>query len=116
MRIDRKAATAAPASWNLFLDDLRDPPPGRDWVVCRSTEEALAAVAARGMPAFASLDHDLGGEDTVMVFLRRLAAERWDGSSPPPESEVHSANPVGKMNIISFMESWRKSMSLCEQK
>jgi hypothetical protein len=98
----------------LFLDDLRDPPPGREWVVCRSTEEALAAVAERGMPTFASLDHDLGGDDTAMVFLRRLAAEHWDGISPPPESTVHSANPVGKMNIISFMDSWRRSSSFIQ--
>jgi hypothetical protein len=111
---EAKAVMGAPAPWNLFLDDLRDPPPGREWVVCRSTEEALAAVAERGMPAFASLDHDLGGEDTGMVFLRRLAAEHWDGRSPPPESTVHSANPVGKMNIISFMDSWRRSSSFIQ--
>jgi hypothetical protein len=111
---EAKAAMGAPAPWNLFLDDLRDPPPGREWVVCRSTEEALAAVAERGMPVFASLDHDLGGDDTTMVFLRRLAAEHWDGRSPPPESTVHSANPVGKMNIISFMDSWRRSSSFIQ--
>jgi hypothetical protein len=49
-----------------------------------------------------------------MVFLRRLAAEHWDGISPPPESTVHSANPVGKMNIISFMDSWRRSSSFIQ--
>lgn len=95
-------------SWSLFIDDLRNPPPG-DWVVCRSSESALEAVKARGMPSFISFDHDLGGEDTTMVFLRRLTNELWDGTSSPPEYHVHSANPVGAINIHSFMDSWIRS-------
>lgn len=76
-------------------------------------EEALALVQDRGLPVFMSLDHDLGGEDTVMVFLKALA-DRWDGATPPPEFKVHSANPVGRENIISFMRSWHKAASLVD--
>lgn len=107
--------------WNLFLDDLRNPddPAAREvsgaihygidqWVICRSTEEALREVAARGMPAYMSLDHDLGGDDTTMVFLRRLIDELWVGEIPP-NYLVHSQNPVGRENIISFMDSWAKA-------
>lgn len=97
-------------SWSLFIDDLRTPPPGREWVLCRSTSEALAAVSERGLPSFISFDHDLGDQDTTMVFLRRLVSEMWDGTSLPPKYSVHSANPVGAQNIISFMESWRRSL------
>lgn len=63
------------------------------------------------MPSFISFDHDLGGDDTTMVFLRRLTDEEWDGVSPPPDYTIHSANPVGAQNIRSFMESWRRSVS-----
>ncbi|NBT59251.1 hypothetical protein EBT16_10755 [bacterium] len=56
-----------------------------------------------------SLDHDLGGDDTTMVFLKRLVDEIWDGQSKPPKYQVHSANPIGTQNIISYMESWIKS-------
>lgn len=56
-----------------------------------------------------SLDHDLGGDDTTMVFLKRLVNEVWDGKSNPPNYQVHSANPIGTQNIISYMESWIKS-------
>lgn len=98
--------------WNLYLDDLRTPPADRDWVICRSTNEALAAISDFGPPGFISFDHDLGGEDTSMVFLRRLVNELWDGGTPPPAYQVHSANPVGVENIISFMESWKRSMNL----
>jgi len=100
--------------WNLYLDDLRDPPPGHEWVVCRSTHQAMEVVASRGMPSLMSLDHDLGGDDTTMAFLRRLANEAWDGVSPPPDYRVHSANPVGAQNIVSFMESWVKSLAFHE--
>ena len=100
--------------WHLYLDDLRDPPPDREWVVCRSTHQALEVVASRGMPAHMSLDHDLGGNDTSMIFLRRLANDVWDDTSPPPDYQVHSANPVGAQNIVSFMESWRKSLTFHE--
>ena len=95
--------------YRMYIDDLRDAPP--DWVVVRSTDEALEHIRKNGMPEFISFDHDLGGDDTTMVFLRKLVNEIWDGTSNPPEYIVHSANPVGKLNIISFMESWRKSIS-----
>lgn len=92
----------------LFLDDLRDPQDG-NFTIARSTEEALT-LAKESWPTFMSLDHDLGGEDTTMVFLRRLVNEVWDGLKQVPEYRVHSANPVGKENIISFMESWKRSL------
>jgi hypothetical protein len=94
--------------YRLFLDDVRNPP-DKDWVVCRSTQEAIEIIIQKGMPDFMSLDHDLGGDDTTMVFLKRLVNEVWDGKSNPPNYQVHSANPIGTQNIISYMESWIKS-------
>jgi hypothetical protein len=98
--------------YNLYLDDIRNPPADRDWLVCRSSQEALDRIVEVGMPSFFSFDHDLGEDDTTMVFLRRLVNEVWDGVSVPPDYVIHSANPVGVQNIRSFMDSWRKSMSL----
>jgi hypothetical protein len=95
--------------YHLFIDDIRTPPTD-DWVVVRSSNEALAYVKNHGMPAFISFDHDLGGDDTTMVFLRRLVDTVWNGDETPPDYTVHSANPVGKQNIISFMESWKRSI------
>lgn len=97
--------------YKLFIDDIRNPPQG-DWVVVRSSDEALAYIQNNGMPAFISFDHDLGGDDTTMVFLRKLVDFIWNGDDDPPAYEVHSANPVGRKNIISFMESWKKSQNL----
>jgi hypothetical protein len=69
----------------------------------------LKIIRENGIPDFMSLDHDLGGEDTTMIFLKRLVAEIWDGQSTPPKYQVHSANPIGTQNVISYMESWIKS-------
>lgn len=97
-------------SWNLYIDDLRTPPADRDWLVCRSSQEALNRIMDIGMPSFVSFDHDLGEDDTTMVFLRRLVNEVWDGKTAIPDYQIHSANPVGSLNIHSFMDSWRRSM------
>ena len=91
--------------YKLWLDDER--PANKDWVVCRSSQEAIEYVKTHGCPVYMSLDHDLGINDTTMVFLKALM-DMWDGLTPPPEYKVHSANPVGKLNIISYMESWKK--------
>lgn len=91
----------------MFIDDIR-PPPSNEWIVVRSTNDALAYVEKYGMPQFISFDHDLGENDTTMIFLRTLVNHVWNGKDTPPEYAVHSANPVGKENIISFMESWKR--------
>ena len=97
--------------YKLFIDDVRDAPDNL-WTVCRSSHQAIEHIKVYGMPAFISFDHDLGGEDTTMLFLRRLVNELWDGKETQPEYRIHSANPVGSENIKSFMESWKKSIKL----
>lgn len=96
-------------TYKLYLDDLRDPPDD-SWVVARSSDEAFIILNVKGLPDFMSLDHDLGGDDTTMVFLKNLAIIYSEG--PVPDYQVHSANPVGRDNIIGFIESWRKSITM----
>lgn len=90
----------------LFVDDVRNPP-DPSWQVARSSSEALKMCEVF-WPGELALDHDLGGEDTIMVFLKGLY-EAWDGIKPIPSWTVHSSNPAGRMNINSFMNSWEKS-------
>lgn len=98
-------------AYRLFIDDVREPPDGT-WTVARSSDEALKLVEDKGMPKIISFDHDLGGDDTSMAFLKKLVDTIWDGKEKPPEYKVHSANPIGSLNIVSFMESWRKSINM----
>ena len=104
----------------LFIDDIRNLDdvkllPRRNnenWIVARNSLQAIELIKQKNLPVMFSFDHDLGGNDTCMVFLRQLEAwmlETYPDKLPScPNFMVHSANPVGKLNIISFMNSWRK--------
>lgn len=97
--------------YKMFIDDIRSPP-SDDYVVARSSSEALDYIKNNGMPSFISFDHDLGGDDTTMVFLRKLVDYIWNGDDTPPDYIVHSANPIGSKNIASFMDSWKRSTEI----
>lgn len=99
--------------WFLWLDDqLADPNAidrhtPRGFIGAASTAEAIALVISLGVPDYMSLDHDLSQEDRSMDFLKWLSSNYTDS---PPKYDVHSANPIGRDNIISFMESWIRSI------
>jgi len=100
--------------YNLFIDDLafdpdsseRHPPAG--FIAVTSSQQALSLIHFEGFPIFVSFDHDLGGDDKVMNFLYMLQQEYDLSSIKPFDYQIHSANPVGRENIKSFMESWKK--------
>lgn len=97
---------------NMFIDDLRPAPDG--YVVCRSSEEAISWVKDNGCPEFISFDHDLGGEDTSMVFIDWLINATLDGVVSIPSGfdfKVHSANPIGAKNIESKMGNFLKFLN-----
>lgn len=95
-------------SWKLWLDDQLDDirPVPLGFIGARSSAEAIDLVDRLGPPGFMNLDHDLGGDDTAMVFLKYLA---YTCDSGPPDYIVHSQNPIGRANIVSYIESWKKS-------
>jgi hypothetical protein len=99
---------------NIFLDDLRN----SDYVgntslhTIRTSQEAINYVKAHGCPQFISFDHDLGDDDTAMKFVKWLVDYDMDNNRQiiPSDFEfyVHSANPVGKANIESYLNSYLK--------
>lgn len=95
----------------LFLDDMRDPPAdGGDWVVVRSTTEAVAWCEAHGCPDVIAFDHDLGTADTGMRFAKWLVEQDLEaGGAFIPQGftfSVHSMNPVGRLNIQGLLEGY----------
>jgi len=98
-------------TWKMFLDDIRHPKTD-GWVVCRSFDDAVSTVEAYGcFPAYISFDHDLGEEDqkTGYDFAKWLVEQEMNGKFSFPENfafNVHSANPVGKVNIEGYLESY----------
>lgn len=122
-------------AYRLFLDDLRNPPDVARyimpcglkslyqypaWTIVRNLEDFKKIILEHGMPSFISFDHDLGNaavasEDATEItgvtaarWLCQFAAE--NGSNIPPY-QVHSVNPVGRENIISVLESYKKVSS-----
>ncbi len=100
-------------SWKLYLDDdVENRPTPEGYVRATSTVEAIALVTEKGLPSYMSLDHDLGNVDTTMDFLKWFVYI-YEAHSIP-RYKVHSANPVGAQNIISFLESYRKFLGTSE--
>jgi hypothetical protein len=94
-------------SWKLFLDDDRNPV-RNDWVIARSSAEAIKQVVKRGMPAEIAFDHDLGGDDTTMRFVNWLTDQLLDQKLRFPRDfqySIHSQNSVGARNIANRMNS-----------
>jgi len=89
----------------FYLDDVRDPnrhPVSENYIVVRTLEQAKAIIEANAPFPMWSLDHDLGGNDTGMDFLK-WAAEHALDKWPKGKIGVHSANPVGAENMRSFI-------------
>ena len=94
-------------TWKLFIDDERFPI-ANDWVIARSSADAIKQIVERGMPAEIAFDHDLGGEDTVFRLLNWLTDQLIDGKLQFPSNfrySIHSQNPVGARNIADRMNS-----------
>lgn len=94
----------------MYLDDIRNPKTPGPWIVLRTSQEAIDYVKEFGMPSIASFDHDLGGDDTVMLFLKWLIDFDLDnnGAIIPDDFiyNIHSANPQGRDNIDGLLKSY----------
>lgn len=98
-------------TYKLFIDDERFPATD-DWVIVRSSQEAIAMIIEYGMPYFISFDHDLGGEDTAIRVIRWIIESFLDGNleiHPDFDFYVHSQNPIGAENIRKLMSGFLKS-------
>jgi len=97
-------------NYALFIDDERYPPDdGRIWMIARSSDEALMLIERHGWPMYVSFDHDLGGEDTSMRFIRAALDRLLDnGDQLPFAWTVHSQNPVGRDNIVALLQAFER--------
>lgn len=96
--------------YKMFIDDERFPVTD-DWVIVRSSAEAIDYVQQHGMPQEISFDHDLGGDDTSRVFIKWLidAFCRQAVSFPVGFTfSVHSQNPIGAEWINSTINSLQR--------
>lgn len=90
----------------LYLDDLRDIPKG--FIAARSYKEFLHYINQNGLPDFISFDHDLGLEESGYDCAKWLVNYCLDHQKQLPDFVVHSQNPVGKQNIESLLNQFKK--------
>ena len=83
--------------YKLFIDDERFPV-SDDWVIARTSGEAIGIMQDQGWPEYIAFDHDLGGSDTVRPVINWMIEQTLDRDYPGwvPGFSVHSQNPVGR--------------------
>lgn len=89
----------------IFLDDLRRSS-GVEWVVVRTGEECIDLIDKFFNEIdMISFDHDLGEGITGYDVAKYIEAQCFAGPMICPRWVVHSANPVGRGNIIAAMKA-----------
>lgn len=99
----------------VVVDDERDLrpsiiPSGSIVKVLRTSGEAIdfieSAASAHTDIAQIWLDHDLGGDDTIMPFVRKIEELHQEGTLPPVgQFVVHTSNPVGGSQMMKILEN-----------
>lgn len=106
-----------PSSLNKFYWE-------NDWIILRSFQEFTKWIFENGLPDFISFDHDLadihytmdfsnpvdnqGTEKTGYDCAKWLANYCLDKNRRMPQYVVHSQNPVGKINIQSYLDNVKR--------
>lgn len=128
IRIPKDAIGLVPSNLNQFYWD-------NNWIVVRNYYEFCNYIQKFGLPEFISFDHDLADfhydyspedyenmteEDMVIKFgtMEKTGYEcaKWlvdwclENSLRLPQFVVHSANPVGKQNIESYLNNATKHL------
>lgn len=126
----------------LYLDDQRTPIkniPGYDaWDVVRNYAEFTEYITRNGIPDFISFDHDLADEHIDDYFKQKLQmgwqqpdydnykektgldCAMWlckhaaDTNQEIKVCSVHSHNPVGAVNIQSYINGFKRHMGWTE--
>lgn len=107
----------------------------KEWVIVRNYPDFVSYIEKNGIPGLISFDHDLAEK----MYLKHLAngemkynatdfedphnrtgyhCAKWlidycmDTKRILPEILVHSMNPVGKENIVSLFNSYKKASRL----
>jgi hypothetical protein len=103
----------------LWLDDYRNPFED-DWLVfspiqrpfetiwVKSYAEFICWIQKNGLPDGICFDHDLGEEKSGKDCANWLVNYCLDNNCDLPKYNVHSANPVGKENIVGLFENFLK--------
>jgi len=109
----------------LYLDDIRIPKT-EGWDIVRTYEEFVDWIKKNGLPDEVSFDHDLAEihydpstwtenfkyyEKTGYDAAKWMCDYCWTNGLPLPEFNCHSANPVGRENILAILNSFKERLN-----
>ena len=94
----------------IYLDDDRiyRNPEDDTWTRVYNYNEFVNQIKENGLPKIISFDHDLSEEKTGKDCANFLVDYCIDNDLDLPEYKVHSANPVGKENILGLLDNYKK--------
>lgn len=103
--------------YKLFLDDLRSVEmvyPGKtdaDFVIVRTYSDFIHYVKVHGLPDYISFDNDLGEDEDGNLLPDGYACSKWLVYESKLDLRslrfnVHSANPVAKIQIESLLNNY----------
>lgn len=104
----------------LWIDDIRDPykwlsntlQDSHHIVWVKDYKEFVKYINDNGLPESISFDHDLGLGKSGYDCAKYLVDYALDNNIKRfPKCACHSANPVGRDNIIGIINSFNKFMS-----
>lgn len=120
--------------YKIYLDDIRNPKED-DWIVVRNYYDFVEKIHEIGLQNIdlISLDHDLDTsamkefmdgngiinydnikEKTGLDAAKFLVNLSMDTKTPLPQINVHSFNPAGSKNIISYINNYLRVCNLKE--
>jgi len=109
----------------LWLDDVRNPftsdwllqyapqyhyrtPYEEEVVWVKNYKDFCKWITENGLPTVIGFDHDLGTTKTGMDCVKWCSEYCMNNNELFPDYVVQSANPVGKLNMISYIENHKK--------
>lgn len=101
----------------LWLDDFRDPGyflfcdmgfKKEDVVVCKNYKEFVSEIELNGLPDWIFFDHDLGSDKTGYDCAKWLVQYCTKNNCKLPNYDSQSANTVGRFNILSLLDAYKK--------
>ncbi|MFB4316311.1 cyclic-phosphate processing receiver domain-containing protein [Actinomadura sp. 21ATH] len=91
----------------LAVDDVRELP--RATRIARTSQEGVRLLEEHRAREIDELwlDHDLGGEDSIMPVVTLLERAAFDGRPFTIGTVyVHSANPIGAETVVRVLKRW----------
>lgn len=101
----------------IYLDDERNPTTDKDWIIVRNYDELTRLILLDKFEETIdeiSFDHDLGcefknGLDCVKFLVETDQLESGNLLSKDFKYNFHTANPCGRDNMKSYIESYLKT-------